>query len=763
MQFKLETILDSASAKNRVNEETNCQKRTLLHVDSSSSNASPKKQKFENIKCSSPQPGCSTNFNEVKNKGRFIKPQLVVKTKIPIPDASEDVFQEFTKTCLKKRDDENTKIILQKLEKLYNNLSPFHKSNNELRLFINSCHERITEGLSHDIYTPILDVRTEIKNHLQLAKQATPSNAENNFEEIEMSKGDMKKIKLLEESITECLKKIKELEKKEVNFEEDNDSAYIQEDKYKKRLIQLCNMLSKITGDKIIRKQILKKKIKRSDIADEMTGISSVDEAILNFVNSDIAKINRLKYLESKRIADHIKMPEYLDILKCIEKCNKNSNLDLSKEKMNRLAKKAFQTVVIFLKNRRQTETKIYMQSLLDHHDGSEDPAINDIDLDQKLQKNKKEGDKKLEEIFKKYVDKQEGFHEEEIEKQSDDINSETDSETDDTENEDFYNLSSSVNEENCNDISNKNSKSGSVEKIPLVEDECKAHTSTLYINNKKNSITNESKDKSNIKKYDVKGNSKKLLTTKATLCKSSTSENRMIAEKDDDILIINDDSDNTMVAKDSSDMSVAESKILTKPTEVLQINIEDSQSVQSQIASSTRINENSPTNISSKKVVDVAKASFIKVRAFAKPPPAWGDSSPEKLKAKSKGPVQQRLQELSKLEYINLTKEREKHLRSPSTRSINPLANIKYALPPAKRVVIVKNVINNYNVPFRVDSMKSSKDVQVVSRIRQNITSARGGDGGGDQIANKANENGVKSAWLSKEKGDVNKRPYTK
>ncbi|XP_058802938.1 death domain-associated protein 6-like [Phymastichus coffea] len=328
--------------------------------------------------------------------------------KTKIPSNSDDAFQNFIKTCLERRSDKDTKKVLQKLNKLYDNLSSYHKTDNKFTLYINTCYKKIIKNIAKDIFTPILELRTEIKNRIKSKlKNKIMHDNEVIVEAQEISKENRIKIKQLEESIIQCRKKIKELEKQEVNFDDDENSSYIQQDKYKKRLIQLCHCLSKLKGDKAMKEQILKKKIRRKNIQGEMTGNLLLDQAIISAINSEIRKINRLQYLETKSCADFIKMPEYIDILQCIKKCNKNNDLGLSDEQIIKSAKASYQVVGKFLKQQRINELKLYMQFIIH---GSEDPAKKDSELQNTLQQNKEKGDQKLYQVYQKYTDIQDNL-----------------------------------------------------------------------------------------------------------------------------------------------------------------------------------------------------------------------------------------------------------------------------------------------------------------------------------------------------------------
>lgn len=113
-------------------------------------------------------------------------------------------------------------------------------------------------------------------------------------------------------------KKIKELEEKPVDFGDDEDSTYMQESKYKVKAVQLYELRCKYTGEtpNAERKYTLRKKL-------NVSGIKEIDEAISNFVYINTRD-------NSKRtLPEAIQFPEYLDILDCVTKCNKEKGLKL--------------------------------------------------------------------------------------------------------------------------------------------------------------------------------------------------------------------------------------------------------------------------------------------------------------------------------------------------------------------------------------------------------------------------------------------------
>lgn len=87
---------------------------------------------------------------------------------------------------------------------------------------------------------------------------------------------------------------------------------------------------------------------------------------------------------------------------------------------------------------------------------------------------------------------------------------------------------------------------------------------------------------------------------------------------------------------------------------------------------------------------------------------------SPIKAKKNLQLPIRQVLDDLSKPQYLDLTKEKNR-LPSTSTRYCSS-TNQNW---PTKNVVVVKNIVNNYGVPF---STNIPKNIQVVNPQSANI-----------------------------------------
>lgn len=407
-----------------------------------------------------------------------IKPELVVREKVFIPDPSENIFKEFVNSCKIRNGDNKTHEILRGLQKKYEQMDEKFRNDEEFRIFLKQAFQKVSSG-HHDVYSLIDDVHNEIKsrpkrpdgpivefsnsNH---GSEKKDLNAEENLDthsedqqnhEDELSDADKNRVEQLEQAIFKVKEKIKELEEQEVNFSDDEDSAYITLDKYQRKLIELTNLLGDIVNDKTIKREIFKKKLKRSDIPGEMTGILSLDENIIDLVNNNIKKINRLKHIKKLTAnPDYLKVPDYAVVSKIVEKYNKENNLNLSQQKIRDIgkyklschllitddevlikiicftAKPAFESLAKYLKEKRASESEEFISSFIAV--GSEvDLATEDPKLFEEFKKYEQEDEEKLKEIFQKHTKKQLGLSAEELKKAE--IDSDCPEDSDDDEN----------------------------------------------------------------------------------------------------------------------------------------------------------------------------------------------------------------------------------------------------------------------------------------------------------------------------------------
>ncbi|XP_063905674.1 death domain-associated protein 6-like isoform X2 [Zophobas morio] len=224
-----------------------------------------------------------------------------------------------------------------------------------------------------------------------------------NGDAIEVPEEHLKKLKILEKTCKKLLKRLKILENAEVNFEDEDDSTYMQIDRYSKRLNQVYAKYCQL--------------LERSPYAGRL-----LHERI-QFVSSKYNEINRAITKSYK----NNKFPSYHEIEKCIRKCVAKHNLGLSEGEIKEESKQCFTKMGNLLQMRRKKE-------LYEVHCGfialNEDPANTDENLKSKLQDSLQEGDKKMKQVVDKYAQMQENNVSVELSEDSDDSNyKESDSE----------------------------------------------------------------------------------------------------------------------------------------------------------------------------------------------------------------------------------------------------------------------------------------------------------------------------------------------
>ncbi|XP_011500454.1 PREDICTED: death domain-associated protein 6-like [Ceratosolen solmsi marchali] len=711
------------------------------------------------------QPSTSQESCQIK---KCIKPKLVIKEKIAIPEPEIDVFTRFINICLEKRNDDITIKILDKLRKRYEKLEPICLNNEELKSFIEDIIQNILKTDEKKFYFYIEEVSNEIKRLNCESKivqiDEKYANTENNkldkveinenivleqenhtlsenyipLENHALSKNDLHKLKKLNKAIRKCQQRIKILETQEVDFDDEEDSTYIQEDRYKRKLIELCALRSKLIGDKSVKKQIYKQLLRLKDIPGKITGIRVLDEAILTFINSSIKKVNRLKHIKNPTaIADFLTVPDYHDIIQCISDCNNQEDLELTDRKIKMLALTAHQSLVHYLKKQRICESQNYLSF---YGESKGDPAITNDELHTKLQQNKEKGDRKLENIFKQYEKKEELTASEEDQQTLGNTCSEDEDKNENEKTESNVNLteknvekifkSSEEKEENLessnfedksqqNDRKTNDKQTDKTKRI-ITFAQIEISPRKLVEKNLENSFKNSEEieqlspvdrihetlkniDFDRIHQQNEKcTNDDEKEETKET---NLPAENEKLAEKEDRVegrleKILKNSEDNERLLLGDENQQTLENANLNKHIKVHN-NICFSESKAPE--------ENVDVN-KKKKWIGQEFRYAIKVRSFAKPPDSWKDSSsPEKVEQNLSLPKQQRIADLPTPGFIDLTSEQNYRLPSTSAIVSNPLA-INNRRMPVNNAVLLKNIISNYKIPFHQNDVKGPK-----------------------------------------------------
>lgn len=119
-----------------------------------------------------------------------------------------------------------------------------------------------------------------------------------------------------------------------------------------------------------------------------MTGESKYAERIvkkpISFKGTSYPEFNKtIEKLVNKSNA----FPDFRDVLKCFDFCNKKHNFKLKPDELKKIASDAFQKLGEALQKRRKTD---FYETVTYFLGGEEDPALKDNLLKAKLEENKK-------------------------------------------------------------------------------------------------------------------------------------------------------------------------------------------------------------------------------------------------------------------------------------------------------------------------------------------------------------------------------------
>ncbi|CAO1384415.1 unnamed protein product [Diamesa serratosioi] len=272
-------------------------------------------------------------------------------------------FQKFINACKKIDDSKDMdKIIQKKLLKYYHAVHPDFINSKVFQKILKKSIEDINET-PNDVYVKLKIVIEE----LDIRRRSNVTVIAN--EEVAVKgTGDEKKdehLNKLYKSLLLLKKRILKLEHEDVDFDANElDSSYIMKERFEKRACQTYEKICELTGESSHAHRIIKKPI--------------------TFKGTDYPQFNKKI---QKMVNKNNSFPNYREILRCLDYCNKNHNFKLTQEQMKRIAQDAFEKLGKVLQQRRKTE----LYESASYFVGSrKDPAKQDGELRVKLEKNKK-------------------------------------------------------------------------------------------------------------------------------------------------------------------------------------------------------------------------------------------------------------------------------------------------------------------------------------------------------------------------------------
>ncbi|KAH8410054.1 hypothetical protein KR009_004746 [Drosophila setifemur] len=187
------------------------------------------------------------------------------------------------------------------------------------------------------------------------------------------------RIRKLNRTLYTITKRIKMLEEADVDFNDD-DSSFLQVERFKKRACQIYEKICDLTGES------------KSALRQLKQPILFKDTQYPQFNRTLSAFVNRMQ-----------QFPDYHDVLQLLEHCNKEKELGLANFEMKRIAYDAFVKVGRLLQSRRKTD----LYETVTHFTANvKDPAATDPELLAKLKDNNKK-QTKISDVLEKFAREQ--------------------------------------------------------------------------------------------------------------------------------------------------------------------------------------------------------------------------------------------------------------------------------------------------------------------------------------------------------------------
>ena len=282
-----------------------------------------------------PQPGCSKSLDFVANDSE--KPCLVIKEKRPY-DADTDPFANFVSACLQADRSKDMEKIIKKLRHHYEKINREYAGSQTFADLLNSHRDRIQKKgrVFFHVQTVIMEMKRCRRANVAENGNTEARNEENgdgagigavaaNEEDSEDDSRRKSRIKKISVAMKQCQKKIKKLEEAEVDFDDENNSHYLQLDRYKAKIVELHAKMCEYTNEHAdAGRAYLRPKHLR------VTQMPLIDQAINSFINSKITS-NRKKAAKGKSFVDGLIFPDFVDILECVTKVNEENKLGLDK------------------------------------------------------------------------------------------------------------------------------------------------------------------------------------------------------------------------------------------------------------------------------------------------------------------------------------------------------------------------------------------------------------------------------------------------
>ncbi|KAK6641388.1 hypothetical protein RUM44_013099 [Polyplax serrata] len=301
---------------------------------------------------------------------------------------TKKLFDEFVERCTSFEDIPNDRIRLSnKLYKKYSEAGTEYINSDEFLGLIQKCTKKLEKN---NLYFLAKEVTDELCNRkkIQFGNGVITSNDEfvdGNELQNQPPQNEKKKKKIIKKILSHLDTlgmKIKELENAEVDLSDEEDSSYVQLQRYRKKFCSLYKKFCKLTN--------------------EVSDASRIYSRKICFSGSKYPEINRCieNWLNKTR-----RFPDFSDILKLLENQSSSLGLQYSSEGIRVLATEIFQQVGVQLQRRRQYDLWDTLSGFLTE---TEDPAESNPELQKVLNTNFEVRVKKEQEIITYFAELQE-------------------------------------------------------------------------------------------------------------------------------------------------------------------------------------------------------------------------------------------------------------------------------------------------------------------------------------------------------------------
>ncbi|XP_047496791.1 death domain-associated protein 6-like [Penaeus chinensis] len=286
-------------------------------------------------------------------------------------------------------------------EKLWKYYYLAHSSYVHSRKFIKLVETSTRKLTLDNIYVIIKDLLDSLKHYKDLPygeklpeedgwekkgdKNETATEAAEGEPAVELTEEEKKRnsrLRKVEKKMKEISDKIKELEKAEVDLDDEDNSAYLVEERLKRQFSKLHDYYCRIAQCSPATGRPIERKFKYQG-----SRYPEINKRISAWVNKNK------------------EFPDYVDVLNLVKKVTKQSSLPLRPETVRVQAQEIFRDVGRILKERRESDDLYNIYGYAEEE--VPDPAAEDDELSRKLQENETIAKEKLDKIFQDYVDKE--------------------------------------------------------------------------------------------------------------------------------------------------------------------------------------------------------------------------------------------------------------------------------------------------------------------------------------------------------------------